>query len=78
MLCCQRITGRLIGCYIWGYIWRLNPHGEGRGRGKFDFLGMVGRMAAGMVSVVVVSVVVWVRVSVFWGCNLTGCKVATL
>ena len=52
MLCCQRITGRGKGCYIWGYIWRNNPHGERWRRRKNDFAGMVGRMAAGMVGVV--------------------------
>ena len=49
MLCCQRITGRLIGCYIWGYIWRINPHGEGGGRGKNDFAGMVEAVRVGVV-----------------------------
>ena len=77
---CQRITGRLTGCYIYGCNWCINPHGEGRGRGKFDFCGMVeavgGGVGAGGAGVGAGGGVG--GVPGLQGCKLQGCKVASI
>ena len=55
---------------IWGSIWLFYPHGEGGGRGNFEFCGMVEAVRVLVVLVVVVCQGERLQPYKMQGCNL--------